>query len=138
MRAAAQVPEARLEDGLLKALREFYLSTAVSRLAQAWNALREATLREAVVGRLLPALATELRARLAANAREAALHAAQDALWAWARRAPLQARAAPPLPQPPCLLYWISPTWPLTLSPMPSLTGNFLTGEPLSYIRGVG
>ena len=77
----------------MRSLREFYLSTAVSRVAQAWNAIREATLREAVVGRLLPNLEAELRARLARSAREAALHDVQDKLWAWAKRAPLQVRA---------------------------------------------
>ena len=61
-------------------------------VVQAWNALRREVLEEAVRERLLPALEGEARARLAADAREAALADASDRLWELAKQAPLYVR----------------------------------------------
>ena len=58
---------------------------------QAWNLMRKQILDEALEVRLLPALASEVQARLVAEARDAALRKAADALWAHATRGPLQA-----------------------------------------------
>jgi len=46
--------------------------------------------REAIVDRLLPAFAQELRMKMLADAREVALLQVSDKLWSWARRAPFQ------------------------------------------------
>ena len=53
--------------------------------------MRKQILDEALEVRLLPALASEVQARLVAEARDAALRKAADALWAHATRGPLQA-----------------------------------------------
>ncbi len=88
----AQVPEEELEGDLIKSLAEFYVSPGTSISANAWNEQRMAILHEAVQQRLLPAFALELRGRLLADARHAALHHVADKLWGYASRAPLQAR----------------------------------------------
>jgi transcriptional accessory protein Tex/SPT6 len=90
--SCAQVPEDRQELELMKPLAEFYISQGTSIQARAWNDQRMAILQEALQQRLLPAFALELRARMLADARHAALHRVADKLWDYASRAPTQAR----------------------------------------------
>lgn len=90
-RCTLQVPHNAMVEQLTRPLADLYLSTGMSLAASAWNKQREAILAEALEARLLPAFCAELRARLLADAREAALHVVADRLWDCASRAPLQA-----------------------------------------------
>lgn len=86
----SQVPEDKVDSELIKPLGDYYLSTGTSIQATAWNKQREAILDEAVKQRLLPAFSLELRTRMAADARHAALHEMSDKLWDYASRRPIQ------------------------------------------------
>ncbi len=87
---APQVPEEDLDKELIKPLGDYYLSTGTSIQASAWNKQREAILADALRQRLFPAFALELRTRMAADARHAALHGVANKLWDYASRRPLQ------------------------------------------------
>eukprot|EP00887_Chlorella_sp_A99_P000019 scaffold16.g19.t1 len=67
--------------GLVDDLCEAYLSGGASESAQRWDELRHGVIKDAVEQHLLPALEREARARLAADARRAALARAASKLW---------------------------------------------------------
>lgn len=51
---------------------------------------RADTLRKAIMDKLLPSFAAELRSKLIAEAQEAVLQEVSDKLWDWASQAPTQ------------------------------------------------
>ncbi|KAK9828928.1 hypothetical protein WJX72_002842 [[Myrmecia] bisecta] len=87
-----QVAPSDVETKLLRPLAESYLGEGVSMVAQAWNALREAILGEALQAHLLPLLEREQRSKMLAEARDTALHLYADGLWKYAAQPPLQVR----------------------------------------------
>eukprot|EP00884_Botryococcus_braunii_P001188 jgi/Botrbrau1/1106/Bobra.0162s0007.1 len=84
-----QVPDMR---SMMAQIIDNYLSNAVSSVGRAWDDIRKAVLEEAVSERILPALESEMRVRLLADAREVAAREAADALWEHAKLPPLHVR----------------------------------------------
>ncbi|PRW45415.1 transcription elongation factor SPT6 isoform A [Chlorella sorokiniana] len=87
-----QERESCIGRGLVNVLADSYLSSGLADVAQSWDEVRRGVLEEAVRDMLLPLMEREVRTRLGASARVAALDKSGDKLWAYATQAPLQVR----------------------------------------------
>lgn len=86
------LPEGMLENQCLSEMRELYLTRKQGTLAKQWDNLRSAILEEAVVNHIVPQVTRDLRARLMADAREAAARRYGEKFWDVIARGPLRVR----------------------------------------------
>lgn len=81
-------PEEDLE-AIIAPLQDLYVSDGIAESSQAWNDMRKEAMRLAVEKYILPAVRSEARRRLAADAMEVALQETADNLWSFATKAPV-------------------------------------------------
>jgi len=81
-------PEEDME-AIIAPLQDLYVSDGISESSQAWNDMRRDALRLAVEKYIMPAIRSETRRRLAADAMEVALQETADNLWNFATKAPV-------------------------------------------------